>query len=89
VVGARCADAHAALFAPASTLRKRLVLLLAILESRSPFSESIDMPLGGSAAGAIARVGLRGVVALLGLLVGTVVLLPVRVALALRGNEAA
>ena len=88
VVGARCADAHAAVFAPASTLRKRLVLLLAILESCSPYAESIDRALGGSALGAIARVGLRGVVALLGLLVGTVVLLPVHAVLALRGESA-
>jgi len=46
---------------------KRLVLLLAILESRSPFSESIDRPLGGSALAAIARLGLRSMAALLGL----------------------
>ena len=87
-LGARMADSHAAMFAPASTLRKRLVLLLAILESRAPYSESIDKPLGGSVPGAFLRLGLHSVVAFVGLVLGTLVLLPVRAALALRGEQA-
>jgi NADH dehydrogenase len=87
-IGARCADAHAALFARSSTLRKRLVMLLAILESRSPYAEYIDKPLGGTPAGAIVRLGVRGVVALIGLLAGTLLLLPVRAVAALRGDQA-
>ena len=88
VIGARLTDAHAALFARSSTLRKRLVMLLAILESRAPYAESIDKPLGGSLPGAIVRLSLQGFVAVAGLVLGTIVLLPVRAVTALRGGQA-
>jgi len=38
----RLADAYSRIFLPQSVLRKKLVLLLAILESRSPFCHEID-----------------------------------------------
>jgi NADH dehydrogenase len=88
VLVARCADAHAALFARSSALRKRLVMLLAILETRPPFADEIDRAVGGNMPVAIARVALRGLGSILGLVVGTVLLLPLRLASAARRSPA-
>jgi hypothetical protein len=78
VVSARCADAHAGLFDRSATLRKRLVMLLAILESRPPFSRRIDAAPAGGPAVALAAVVLRGLSSLLALAIGTIFLLPLR-----------
>jgi hypothetical protein len=84
--GPRCtkiADAHAAIFAPDSLLRKKLVVLLAILETSSPYCELIDAPLGsGRPILALAALGLVGVGALVALAVGVPVLLPIQLAFA-------
>lgn len=82
-MAARIADAWAALFARSSALRKRLVMLLAILESRSPTSTAIDRPLGGSSPLAIAAITGRGLVAIAVLALAIVTVSPV-VALARR-----
>ena len=87
VILARCADSYAALFAPGSALRQRLVILLAILEVHPRFSGEIDKALGGSLPSVIARVGLRSLAALLFLAMGTLLLAPVRLALVLRGTR--
>lgn len=87
-IGVRCADAFAGLFARSSVLRKRLVLLLAILETRAPYSDRIDSALGGPGFLVIARVALRGTWSVLYLVVGALVLLPVWIALAVRGEPA-
>jgi hypothetical protein len=85
-MGPRCAnvaDAHAALFAPTSLLRKKLVVLLAILETSWPYCELIDAPLGGGrptlAVAALASVGVGAVVALA---ISVPILLPIRLILA-------
>ncbi len=52
---ARAADAYARVFAPTSRVRKKLVLLLAILETRSPFDEALDRPLLRPVAPFLAR----------------------------------
>lgn len=78
VLAARCSDAYAALFARRSTLRKRLVMLLAILETRAPYSARIDHAVGGSVPTVMARVALRSALALLALALGLVLLVPVR-----------
>jgi NADH dehydrogenase len=85
----KLADGYAALFARASLLRRKMVLLLAILETRPPFSRMIDAPLGGGPAGAVVRIGASGLLAIAGLAAGTVVLLPIRLAFALlpRGDR--
>lgn len=83
-VAARLADSWAALFFRSSALRKRLVLLLAILESRAPTCQAIDRPAGGSPGAAMALLAARGLVAVLVLLAGSVVMLPV---LALGGRD--
>jgi hypothetical protein len=88
VAGARCADAFAALFARTSVLRNRLVILLAILETRAPYSDTIDRALGGPGVLVMTRVALRGVWSLAWLVAGTVLLVPVRIALMLRGEPA-
>lgn len=54
------ADAWARLFAPGGRLRRRLVLLLAVLESHAPDCEAFEEPAGGL-AGAIASSALSGV----------------------------
>ena len=79
------ADAHAALFAPDSLLRKKLVVLLAnSSETSSPFSDLIDAPLGGGRpTGAVAQSGLVGLGALVALAVSIPILLPIRLVLAL------
>lgn len=44
VVSARAADAYASVFRPSGTLRRKLVLLLAILETFGPTSARVDTP---------------------------------------------
>lgn len=54
---ARAADAFAGLFARASVLRRKLALLVAILESREPTAAMLDRPYAGArAAGFLAAV---------------------------------
>ena len=79
--GVRCADSFAALFAKSSMLRKRLVMLLAILETRAPYFEHIDRPIGGSLPLVIARVALSGTTSALLLVVGALILIPMRLVL--------
>lgn len=77
---AALADGYAVLFLPACRLRRKLVMLAAILESYGPTSRRIDAPVDGRWRAALYLVGagLRGVgFALL----GAVVLTPVRLAL--------
>lgn len=78
VLAARCSDAYAALFARRSALRKRLVMLLAILETRAPSSARIDQAVGGGPATAAARMAVRGVSAVVALALGIAILVPVR-----------
>jgi hypothetical protein len=73
--GCRVADAWARHAAPASTLRRKLVVLLAILEVSPPFAEVLDQPTGGPAAEWAGMIG-AGVVSVLALLVGAIVFLP-------------
>ena len=77
---ARMADAYCRLFAPRGVLRRKLVLLLAILETSPPFHAELDAVRGSRLAqfGALC-VGAAGW--LVALLLGTVVLLPAQVVL--------
>ena len=77
-VGTRLADAHSRIFAPASLLRRKLVLLLAILETSPLFCERIDDPGSRSWLGAVLRLVSAGLMATLALLLGTLLLLPLR-----------
>ncbi len=84
----KIADAYASLFLRAGALRKRLVLLLAILETRPPFSQAIDQAVGGSLPMLFIRLGVRTAAALVSLLVGTLIFTPTRIVLALAGKGA-
>ena len=82
---ARAADAYARWFAPRAALRRKLVVLAAILESSPPHDAAFD-PVTGSAAGIILRLALAGAGFVLALLVGLLVLTPVRLVSALGGD---
>ena len=86
---AKLADAHAALFAPASLLRAKMVLLLAILETCPPTHRMIDAPLGGRPLGALLDLGGTGVSSLLSIIMGSLILWPMRAVIALtaRGSK--
>lgn len=85
---AHLADSYASLFLRGATLRKKLVLLLAILETRPPFHETIDTAVGGSLPLLLARLSFKTGGALLGLLAGTLIFVPARAVLALLGKGA-
>lgn len=86
--GAKIADAYASLFLRAGALRKRLVLLLAILETRPPFSQAIDQAVGGALPVLLIRLGARTAVALASLVAGTLIFTPTRLVLAMMGKGA-
>jgi len=62
---ARLADAYARLRMPRGALRKKLVLLLAILETSPAFHRDIDAPSRPTPVGALVRLALSGLVGLL------------------------
>jgi nucleoside-diphosphate-sugar epimerase len=81
---ATVADAYAAVFAPHSLLRKKLVVLLAILETSSPECELIDAPAGGGRpARAAVAIGFAGLGALVALAVAVPILSPIQLVLAM------
>ena len=82
----RIADSYAGLFLRTATLRSRLVLLLAILETRPPFHQTIDKAIEGSMPVLIVRLGLTAAGALFSLVAGTLIFAPARMVLALVGR---
>jgi hypothetical protein len=84
-LGAGLADAHARLFAPTSALRRKLVLLLAILETSPPSYRRVDDPGPRSAVLAWGRLAWIGLSAAAVALLGSALLLPVQ-AVARRGT---
>ncbi len=79
----RLADSYARVFAPASTLRKKLILLLAILESTAlggRFLESVDTQ---NRILLVLEFALKGLLFLGRFLLATAVLLPFQLALGL------
>jgi hypothetical protein len=81
-------DSYASLFSPRAALRKKLVLLLAILETRSPFHQTIDAPIAGSTPVLWASLAGRTIGAAAALLVGALVFVPTRMVLALTRKTA-
>ena len=59
-LGARVADAHAAIFDRGGLLRHKAVLVLALLESAAPSDEAVDRPSAGSNLGFLWGAALRG-----------------------------
>jgi NADH dehydrogenase len=80
----RLAAAYARVFLPGAVLHRKLILLLAILESNPPSSRMIDAPVKGPRALLLIRLGVRGLLAVLSLIAGTLVLAPARLAFANR-----
>jgi hypothetical protein len=79
----RMCDAYAARFRRGTSLQRKLVLMLALIECSPQTYELADRPgMGGSALG-FPRLAIRGVTELLALLVGALLLLPVHAASAL------
>lgn len=73
---ARMADAYARLFAPDTAFRRKLVLLLAILETSPPFHARIDRTEPRGPAMTIVRLALAGGVGALAALAGVVLFGP-------------
>ena len=80
----RLADAHARLFVPGSALRRKLVLLLAILETSAPAFRRVDDPGPRGAMGAWLRLAVIGGAAGMAAVLGSALVLPVQ--LVLRGR---
>jgi hypothetical protein len=76
---ARAADGYAAAFAKASLLRRKLVLLLAILESRGSTAATLDTAAPGSSSAWIAEIGLRVGAFALTVCMATLLVAPLRI----------
>ncbi len=75
----RALDAHARVFGNGSLLRRKLVLLLAILETRAPHDAALDTPTPGSSFAMFVRMAWLGLVFATLVVVTALLLLPVRV----------
>jgi hypothetical protein len=81
----RVADAWARLAAPQGAFRRKLVVLLAILEVTPPYAEELDQPRGGPVVEWL-RIAASGVAFAGALAVGVVLFLPARLAAGRRGG---
>jgi len=72
------ADAYATVFAPRGLLRKKLILVLAVLEVSPPFFRELDRPLAGGPVRQLFAMALRTLVFGAVLLGAVVALLPLR-----------
>jgi hypothetical protein len=79
---AKLADAYARFFVPASLLRRKLVLLLAILETCSPSCHLIDSTEPGGKPMLLVRLCTRAIGTLAFVIIGVVVFLPVQIVFA-------
>jgi hypothetical protein len=75
-LGAWLADAYTAVFLKRAVVRKKWVLLVAILESSAPASDFFDTPDSGGRALLLARLAWKGVAFVVGLGLSTVLFLP-------------
>jgi len=79
----RFVDAHARIFSAGGLLRRKLVLVLALLEVRAP--ERVDTVTSASPLGFFVRAAFLGTGFAVMLALSTLVLLPVRLACAVKG----
>jgi NADH dehydrogenase len=84
---ARLADSYARVFASGSLLRRKLVLLLAILETAPQTHRVIDQPPEGGPILIVGRLSGRGILWLAGLLLAAILLVPVRLAIGHRNSS--
>jgi hypothetical protein len=75
---ARLADAYARICAPRSLLRKKLSVLLAILETASPSHRAIDAPPARGAVAAALELALVGALGVAAAVTGVLLFVPVR-----------
>jgi len=83
----RVLDSYSRVFANGGLLRRKLVLVLAVLEVRSPHAEAIDTPTGTSSFAMLLVMAWLGVRFALSLAVGALLLLPVRLWCAVGGGK--
>lgn len=76
---ARMVDAYANLFYKNSLLRRKIILMLALLESVAPFAAVFDAPESSNPVGIILRLGWRGFLFVLALSLALVILIPARI----------
>jgi nucleoside-diphosphate-sugar epimerase len=79
----KLADAYAAVAMPSSLLRRKLVVLLAILETCPPYHRILDEPAGGGPIGALLRLTVTGLGAAASLVAAALILMPIRAVFAL------
>ena len=80
-LGARLVDAYTAIFLKTALVRRKWVLLLAILETCAPTAEYFDEPHDTGRAAVLARLGWQGAMFALTLLLSVLVFTPLRFAL--------
>ena len=85
---ARAMDSYSRVFANGGLLRRKLVLVLALLETKAPTDGAVDAPNSGSNLAFFAHIAWIGVAFALTVIVTTIALLPVRILCALVGNRA-
>lgn len=78
----KLADSYARIFDSQGLLRKKLVLLLAILETSPPFFQAIDAVDGGSKLWLTVRLICRGSMAVISLVAGALVFFPIQLVMA-------
>lgn len=77
----RLADSYARMFVPKGLLRRKLVLLLAILETSAPSCHLIDAVDGGGKAVLLLRLVFKGMAFLVSVVLGALVFLPLQMIL--------
>ncbi len=80
--GALLADTYATLVRPGSLLRRKLVLLLALMECVPPTSDLLDSPIARTRAGGLVRMSFEAALSLAALAISLAVLGPLHLALA-------
>ncbi len=81
IVGARLVDAYTAIFLKGALIRRKWVLLLAILETCAPTADYFDEPRDTGRAALLGRLAGQGLVFALALLASVVLFTPLRLAL--------
>jgi hypothetical protein len=74
----RAMDSYSRVFEDGGLLRRKLVLVLALLETKSPTDGAVDTPTSSSNAAFFASIAWLGLVFLTTVLVTTIALLPLR-----------
>ncbi len=78
---AQMVDAYANLFFKDSLFRRKIILMMALLESATPFDADFDTPETSSPIGIVSRLGGRGLLFILALSLALAVFIPARIIL--------